>query len=236
MSLLRTGFSAIGKLLLLAVLLASFLGGVAGVVYLSLMGEEIKVPEIVGKDFVESEKELAALGLKLKKRADRLSSEKMNTVLEQLPRPGETVKTGQMILVVVSKAGIDGSSETPKSLIKDIESDDTEKIEEMISDKPKRTRSNSNTNSNSNSERKKADTTRDVIGNTATSSNSAGSGGANSQTSPPENSNRREPLTNPIDRPAQPSSTPRTQSTPSINRSGSGETRPRTTPRTTQRP
>lgn len=230
MSILRTGFSAIGRLTMLAVLLAAFLGGVAGVVYLSLSGDEIKVPEIVGKDFVESEKELAALGLKLKKRADRLSSEKMNTVLEQLPRPGETVKTGQMILVVVSKAGIDGA-ETPKSLIKDIESDDTEKIEEMISDKPKRSRSNSNTNANSNSERKKADTTRDVIGNTATSSNSSGTGSSNSQGTSPENTNRREPLTNPIERPVQPSSTPRPQGTPAGGRTGTGESRPRTAQR-----
>lgn len=229
MSILSTGFSAIGKLVMLGVLLAAFLGSMAGVVYLSLSGNEIKVPEIVGKDFVESEKELAALGLKIKKRADRLSAEKMNTVLDQLPRAGETVKTGQMILVVVSKAGLESNPETPDSLKKDIESDDTEKIEEMISDKPKRTRSNSNTNSNSNTERKKADTTRDVIGNTATSSNTAGA--SNSQTKPAENNDKREPLTNPIDRPTQPTATPRQQNTPSANRSGSGDTRPRTTQR-----
>src|SRR5687768_379214 len=145
MSIVSKGLSAIGKLGILIVLLIAFLSGMAGVVYMSLSGSELKVPEIVGKDFVESEKELAALGLRIKRRADRVSTDPINTVLEQLPKAGETVKTGQMILVVVSKAGQAGE-ETPSSLPKDIESDDAEKIEEMISDKPKKKASNSNTN------------------------------------------------------------------------------------------
>jgi len=162
MGFISAGASALVKLAGLGVLLLAFLGAMAGVVYMSLSGTEVKVPEIVGKDFVESEKELAALGLKIKRRADRASTEKMNTVLEQLPKPGETVKTGQMILVVVSKAGI-VTDEAPKSLQKDIEADDTKKIEDMISDKPKRAKTNSNSNANV---KNKADTTRDTIANT----------------------------------------------------------------------
>ncbi len=161
MSLLATGVSAFGKLVLLVFLLAAFLASMAGVVYMSLAGTELKVPELVGKDFVQSERELEALGLKIKRRADRSSSQPINTVLEQLPRPGETVKTGQLILVVTSKAGVD--ADTPKSLIEDIEADDTEKIEEMISDKPKKAKSSTN----SNTSKKTADTKRDVIANTA---------------------------------------------------------------------
>jgi beta-lactam-binding protein with PASTA domain len=163
MSIISKAFSAIGKLATVAILLAAFLGGMVGVVYMSLSGQEITVPEITGKDFFESEKELAALGLKIKRRADRPSGEKMNTVLEQLPKAGETVKTGQLIFVVVSKAGAEGDV-TPKSLIKDLETDDSKTIEEMITDKPKKSRSNSNANT-----KKKADTTRDVSANTATS-------------------------------------------------------------------
>jgi beta-lactam-binding protein with PASTA domain len=164
MSIISKSFSALGKLAIVAALLLAFMGGAAGVVYMSLSGSEIKVPEIVGKDFVESEKELAALGLKIRKRADRVSTEQMNTVLEQLPKPGDTVKTGQWISVVVSKAGAT-NEETPSSLKKDIETDDSETIEEMISDKPKK-------KTNSNSNKKKVDTTRDVIANTATSNTS----------------------------------------------------------------
>ena len=161
MSVVTRSFSALGKLAFVGVLLLAFFGGVVGVVYMSLSGEEVKVPDLVGKDFVESEKELASLGLKLKKRADRPTPDKINTVLEQLPKPGETVKTGQMILVVVSKLGGEGEV-APPTLKKDTEEDDAEKIEEMISDKPKK-KSNSNTN------KKKADTTRDVISNASTS-------------------------------------------------------------------
>jgi len=169
MSIISKSLSALGKLAVVGALLIAFMGGMAGVVYMSLTGSEIKVPEIVGKDFVQSEKELAALGLKIRKRADRVSGEQMNTVLEQLPKAGETVKTGQWISVVVSKAGAT-SEETPSSLKKDIEADDSETIEDMISDKPKK-KTNSNTN------KKKADTTRDVMANTATSTSNTASDG-----------------------------------------------------------
>lgn len=209
----------------MAVLLTAFAAGMAGVMYLSLSGKEVKVPEIVGKDFVQSEKELAALGLKLKKRADRPSVEKINTVLEQLPRPGETVKTGQMILVVVASAG-GVPEQTPESLKKDIESDDSEKIEEMISDKPKRSRAQSNSNSNANTEsdQKKADTRRDVIANTgATPPANTGTGAGANTSAKPDESPRREST-------PPPAATPRPQTTPS-ERPPSGETRPRTTPR-----
>ncbi len=168
MGVLKTGISAIGKLATVALLLSAFVFAAAGVVYMSLSGKEITVPEITGKDFFESEKELAALGLKIKRRADRPSGERMNTVLEQLPKAGETVKTGQMIFVVVSKAGAEGD-EAPKSLIKDLDTeDDSEKIKDMIDDKPKKPKANTNANA-----KKKADTTRDVNASTSeTNSNS----------------------------------------------------------------
>lgn len=166
MSVISKGFSAIGKLIFVGVLLAAFLASMVGVVYMSLSGAEVKVPDITGKDFVQSEKELASLGLRIRRRADRESSDPINTVIEQLPKPGETVKSGQWISVVVSKAGL-APKETPESLKKDIDEDDSKKIEEMISDKPKKAKSNSNTNANAG--KKTADTTRDTIANTATS-------------------------------------------------------------------
>ena len=182
MGFVKTGVSTIGKLAVLGLLLASFLAAMAGVVYMSLSGSEITVPEITGKDFFESEKELAALGLKIKRRADRPSTEKMNTVLEQLPKAGETVKTGQMIFVVVSKVGGEGE-ETPKSVIKDLETDDSDKIKEMIDDKPKKAKSNSNSNA-----KKKADTKRDTESNNS-NSNSNSDDKSNSK---PDDSNKKE--------------------------------------------
>jgi hypothetical protein len=185
--ILEIGLSAIGKLAVVAVLLGAFLASMAGVVYMSLSGEELTVPEITGKDFFESEKELAALGLKIKRRADRPSTEKMNTVLEQLPKAGETVKTGQLIFVVVSKAGVEGD-EAPKSLIKDLETDDSEKIEEMISEKPKKARSNSNSNANA---KKKADTTRDVNASQGNSKSDADA--PDEQTNKADTTNKKTP-------------------------------------------
>lgn len=165
--------SALGKLLIVASLAAAFLLGMAYVVYRSLQGSEITVPEIVGKNYTDSEKELESLGLRIKKRADRYSEEAPNTVLEQLPKPGDTVKTGQMILVVISKPNAEGD-EKPTTIKKgntSTEEDDSEKIEELISDKPKK-KSNSNVNTN----KKKAATTRDVVkDNSNSDSNSSNS-------------------------------------------------------------
>ncbi len=161
-------------------LAAAFLVGAVGVVYLSLQGEELKVPEIVGKDLIESEKELASLGLRIKKRADRPSAEKPNTILEQLPKAGDTVKTGQMILVVTSKAGLEGE-ETPATIKKNLsDENDSEKIEELISDKPKKSNKNS---ANTNSNKKKSSTTRDVLSNNSNSNSSNGSDNSNQKNS-----------------------------------------------------
>jgi len=224
-SVVKTGISALGKLVLLGILLAVFMGTMAGVVYVSLNGEEIKVPEIVGKDFVQSEKELAALGLKIKKRAERPSDQPINTVLEQLPKPGDTVKSGQLILVVVSRQFSEGE-EPPKSLIKDINEDDTEKIEEMISDKPKKSKSNSN------SEKKKADTSRDVIeenSNTKTTTDAADA--ANTAAKPDADKKPGEVFTNKtiiVPTPA-PKASPKATPKPAADKPGNGEQRPRKT-------
>ena len=175
MSLIKKGASAFGKLFIVIALAGTFVVGAVGVVYMSLQGEELKVPEIVGKDLVESEKELAALGLRIKKRADRYSNEKPNTILEQLPKAGDTVKTGQMILVVTSKTNPEGE-ETPATIKKSLteEEDDSEKIEELISDKPKKS-NKSNTNTN----KKKSETTRDVLSNNSNSNSKSDSSNSN---------------------------------------------------------
>lgn len=230
MSFIKKSTSAIGKFIMVLLLAATFLVGLVSVVYMSLQGEEIKVPEIVGKNFDESEKELALLGLRVKKRADRFSEEPPNTILEQLPKPGDTVKTGQMILVVTSKATSDGT-ETPMTIQKSNknDADDTEKIEELIDDKPKKASNKANTNT---ANKKKAPTTRDVIGNNSKTSNT---GTTNTKTDnndgdEPSNSNKTTTPANkpvPINRPAN-TTTVRPQPTRTVE--GGGDTRPRRTP------
>lgn len=214
MGVVNSGFSVIGRLAALVVLLGVFLFGLVGVVYMSLQGSEIKVPEITGKDIHESEKELALLGLKIKKRADRVSSEKLDTVIEQLPKPGDTVKTGQMILVVTSKGG--GNGDVPAG-ITTTEEDDAAKIEEMISDKPKKPKANSNTN------RKKADTARDVGGDNSNSNSNSKSnsseGDSNKKEGGASNSSGDKPNKN-----TQPGTTPK----PSGPATKTGDPKPKT--------
>lgn len=175
MGFIKTGISAIGKLVLVAVLAGTFLAGMIGVVFLSLRGEEVKVPEVVGKDFSESEKEIAGLGLKIKRRATRYSQEKPNTVLEQLPKPGETVKTGQTILVVLSEANPEGS-EAPATLKKENAADEEESTD-VTPDKTVKTNKNSNV-------KKPSQTTRDVVSNKSNkNANAADSDSANANSS-----------------------------------------------------
>jgi hypothetical protein len=230
MGLLKTGFSAIGKFFIVLSLAAAFIVGMVGVVYMSLRGEEIKIPEIVGKDFGESEKELAALGLKVKRIANRYSGEKPNTILEQRPRAGDTAKTGLMISVIVAQPNPEGTEAPADVRKKGEDEDDIEEIEELISDKPKKS-NKSNTNSN----KKKSSTTRDIIkekgnqnsdtaeegnSNSDSKSDSTGkdnknsSGNSNNKQTTPANSNKSNP----------------NKSQPGTTKPTGGDLRPRKTP------
>lgn len=208
MSFLKTGASAIGKLFIVAALAGAFLVGLFGVVYLSLRGEEIKVPEIIGKDKLEAERELTALGLKMKKRADRFSNEKPNTILEQSPKAGETAKTGQMILVVVSQINPE-SSEAPATVEKDDEGDNQADNSENKSTKPnknanvkKPTQTTRDVNSNKPPKNSNVNVDSGNSGNTSTKSNTASPGntakppttpGANKSTTTPTSSPKPSP-------------------------------------------
>lgn len=77
----------------------------------SIKRTELTVPNIVGKDFIESERELNQIGLVIKKRALRLSNDKPNTILEQSPKAGEQALKGQQVLVVISISNLE---EIPK--------------------------------------------------------------------------------------------------------------------------
>jgi hypothetical protein len=198
-SIAKKGLSAVGKLVALGVLAAVFFTGLAGVVYMSLQGKEVKVPDITGKDLSDADKELAMLGLKIKKRADRASQEKPGTVIEELPKPGDTVKTGQMILVVTSRGPENGA--TPPPTVKPGDEDDSDKIEEMISDKPKKPK-------NANTAKKKPDTTRDVNAATTIDTTATGTETTNSNKSgekPASNSSEKpKPSASPAANPKKP--------------------------------
>ena len=127
-----------------------FLFGVATTVYLSLRSPEVKVPDVVGKDRFEAEKILADADLKFRVRATRPSNQtKPDTVLFQLPRPGEVVKTGQTVAMDISRAAKEG--ESPESVTPDEPSENrnTNSAANNNDNKPKKPRPR-NTNENAN--------------------------------------------------------------------------------------
>lgn len=208
-------------------LLGAFLAGLFGVVIFSLRGEEIQVPEIVGKNFLQSEKELAALGLKIKRRADRYSQEAPNTILEQLPRPGETVKTGQLILVVVSPAYAEGDQK-PLEVEKETNenqtvTNDNEPVNTSLTkkDKPKKeVKANSNANANV------AGVQNANSAGTGDNKNS-GTGNNNNSKPPPGNTTPRNSNTRPV-----PANTARPPTKPLAAKppAATGDTRPKRVP------
>jgi len=146
MSILRNGFSAVGKLLVGFSLLVAFVAGALAVVYIQLRGEEISIPKVVGKNFNEGKTDLIDKGLRIKRVSSRYSNEEPDTILEQRPRAGTTAKTGLMISVVVSEKNPDGNElpveiKDDEEAIQEIEDQPEFKIEKKkkTSTKPKKT-------------------------------------------------------------------------------------------------
>ena len=151
-----------------------FLFGVATTVYLSLRSPEVKVPDVVGKDRFEAEKILADADLKFRVRATRPSNQaKPDTVLFQLPRPGEVVKTGQTVAMDISRAAKEGESP-----------------ENVTPDEPSENR-NTNTSANNNDNKPKKPRPRN------TNENANGNANANGNTNRPANVNRSNVNTSP---------------------------------------
>ena len=134
----------------------AFLFGVVTTVYLSLRSPEVKVPDVVGKDRFEAEKILAAADLNFRVRATRPSNQaKPDTVLFQLPRPGEVVKTGQTVAMDISRAAKAGeASETvtpPETENRNVNSSSSSNGNENKPKRPKPKSDNENSNANANS-------------------------------------------------------------------------------------
>lgn len=166
MGFIKSGLSALGKFFIVLALAGAFIVGLVSVVYMSLKGDEVQIPEVVGKDYKQSETELAALGLKIRRIANRYSEEPPNTILEQRPRAGSTAKTGLMVSVIVAQPNPEGS-EAPAEVKKKADDEEAiEEIEDLISDKPKKAANKSAT-------KKKTSTTRDVIANKSSDNSSS---------------------------------------------------------------
>jgi PASTA domain len=156
--------SAVGKLGIVIGIACAFFLGLTGTVYLSLKSPEVKVPDIVGKDMVNAEDILYHEGLNIRRRTTKYSPDtKPNVVLDQLPRPGEVVKEGQTVAVVVSRAPLEGeaqaAAQTPPQQKENSgntaneaknSNDDSANANGSNRNKNKNTNKNSNSNKNAN--------------------------------------------------------------------------------------
>ena len=131
-----------------------FLFGVATTVYLSLRSPEVKVPDVVGKNRFDAEKILAEADLKFRVRATRPSTEAQpDTVMFQLPRAGEVVKTGQTVAMDISrlaKAGESSESVTPDEPAENRNTNSAANTNENKPKRPKPRNTNENANANGN--------------------------------------------------------------------------------------
>ena len=129
-----------------------FLFGVATTVYLSLRSPEVKVPDVVGKNRFEAEKILADADLKFRVRATRPSNEAQpDTVMFQLPRAGEVVKTGQTVAMDISRLAKAGESSEKVTPDEPAENRNTNSAANTNENKPKRPKpKNTNENANAN--------------------------------------------------------------------------------------
>jgi hypothetical protein len=106
---LRSILSAFGKLGVVALIAVAFAFGLLTTIYLSLRSPNIQVPEVVNQPYYDGEKTLAKAGLDIRERAKRYKpGVEPGRILDQSPRPGEVVKAGQTVAVVVSRAPKEG--------------------------------------------------------------------------------------------------------------------------------
>ena len=106
----RRTLSALGKIGIVIAVIVVFLFGLMGTVYLSLRTAEVKVPDVSGKDRLAAEKMLEDVGLKIRVRGTKPTADRPDTVLNQVPEPGMTVKEGIQVAVEVSRVPKEGEN------------------------------------------------------------------------------------------------------------------------------
>lgn len=166
-----------------------FLFGVATTVYLSLRSPEVKVPDVVGKNRFDAEKILADADLKFRIRATRPSNEAQpDTVMFQLPRAGEVVKTGQTVAMDISRVAKAGESSEKVTPDEPSENRNTNSAN-TNENKPKRPRPrNTNENANANTN---GNTNKSINANKPANTNRANTNtGVNANATPRANVNR----------------------------------------------
>ena len=183
--------SALRRLTIVIAIAIVFVFGLATSVYLSLRSPEVRVPDVVGKDRFEAENILDDAGLNFRVRAYRPNSEvKAETVVFQLPRPGEVVKAGQTVAMDLSRGVKEGESSevvVPEKTPDDKAGANANRNtnETTNENKPKRKPTNKNANENSNTVN--ANSNRNANANRRPTNRNANVGNANKVTNSTSN-------------------------------------------------
>lgn len=209
MGVTNQAFSALRRLGLIILIAIAFLFGLATTVYLSLRSPEVTVPEVVGKDRFEAERILGEADLNFRVRATRASNQvQPNTVLFQLPRAGEVVKTGQTVAMDISRAAKAG--EASEAVVNDKNASEEKALDNQNTNtsdnknenenRPKRKPVNKNANENANANTN-ANVDRPRTVNSSENANGTGER-ANSNASPSRPVNRNDNVKPPTPKPA----------------------------------
>lgn len=182
--------SAFGKLAVVGLVAIAFAFGLLLTVYLSLRSPDIKVPEVVNKSYFDGQTELASAGLDIRERAKRYKPDvPPGVIIDQSPRPGEVIKSGQTVAVVVSRPPKEGEKPPDETVAEERrEERGTQAIVEnkngnSNSRRPRNTNRNSNANSNG------SNSNANSNGSTTGGSQRNSGGPANSNAAGPRNSN-----------------------------------------------
>ncbi len=175
---LRSILSAFGKLGVVALIAVAFAFGLLTTIYLSLRSPNIEVPEVVNQSYYDGEKTLAKAGLDIRERAKRYKpGVQPGVILDQSPRPGEVVKAGQTVAVVVSRAPKEGEKPPDEAVAEErreergTEGLDQNKNQNQNANRRRNTNRNTNGNQNASNSNAAANSGRGVNSN-------AGNGGA----------------------------------------------------------
>jgi len=206
--------SAFGKLGIVALIAVAFAFGLLTTIYISLRSPNIQVPDVVNKTYLDGEKVLSKSGLDIRERAKRYKPEvPPGVILDQSPHSGETVKEGQTVAVVVSRAPKEGEQPPDETVAEERKTErGTEGLDENRNTNSNRRKpTNRNTNGNSNS----------AANSNASGNSNANGGNANNRNANNRNSNgaansnaRRTLNTNANARPANSNAGARTTTTP----------------------
>ena len=223
------GLSGIlGRLAILIVVGVSFIVGLLGAFYLNFRSPEVAVPEIIGKDQSAGRLIIEDVGLNLRVRASRLATDaRPNTILDQSPKPGDVIKVGQTIAVVVARAEAREGEAASRVDATPNTNDTPDNTEDTASDKSNEASANRNDRTNRNSNRtsprnRNANNNRNANTNRNNNSANTNAGSRNTNANRSTNANRQSPANN-----NRPSNSNRPVS-PAANRNAN-QTRNRTT-------